>query len=68
MIISLIGVCVFRVGWIYTVFQIPQYHTIESIYVSYPISWCLTIIAQLVLYLITLHSAKKKLLKNASTL
>lgn len=37
---SLVGTCVFRVVWIYTVFKI--FPTLESIYLSYPISWMLT--------------------------
>ncbi|MBQ3049097.1 MAG: MATE family efflux transporter [Oscillospiraceae bacterium] len=61
MVISLIGVCGVRIGWAYTIFQIPQYHTIENIYVSYLVSWAITFVAQFILYLFALHSAKKKL-------
>lgn len=50
MIISILGVCAFRVGWVATVFQIPQYHTPESLYLSYPISWVLTFIAQMIAF------------------
>ncbi len=50
MIITLIGVCGLRILWIYTVFQIPSYHSIESLYISYPISWTLTLLAELILY------------------
>ena len=60
MIISLIGICVMRIGWIYTIFQIPKYHTIQNLYISYPISWLITILAQLVLYFFVIRSAKKK--------
>ena len=38
--ISLVGTCVFRVVWIYTVFAALE--RVEAIYVSYPISWFLT--------------------------
>ncbi len=38
--ISLVGTCVFRVVWIYTVFA--AFQKIEAIYISYPISWFLT--------------------------
>ena len=51
-IISLLGACVFRVVWIMTVFQIPKYHTLECIYISYPISWILTITAEAVAFAI----------------
>lgn len=46
MVISVLGVCFFRVAWIYTIFQIPQYHTPSWLFVSYPISWVLTFLAQ----------------------
>ena len=48
MLVSLAGACVFRVIWIFTVFQ--WQHTLLSLYVSYPISWALTISAHLVCY------------------
>jgi Na+-driven multidrug efflux pump len=38
--ISFVGTCVFRVVWIYTVFR--ALGSLESIYISYPISWLLT--------------------------
>lgn len=38
--VSLIGICVFRVVWILTVFRATG--TLEMIYISYPISWALT--------------------------
>lgn len=39
-LISFVGTCVFRVVWIYTVFR--ALGSLESIYISYPISWLLT--------------------------
>lgn len=39
-IVSLLGSCVLRIVWIYTVFRV--YNTIEVVYLSYPISWALT--------------------------
>jgi len=38
-IISLVGVCLLRVVWIYTAFA--SFPTLEIIYLSYPISWAL---------------------------
>ncbi|MCF0110960.1 MAG: MATE family efflux transporter, partial [Erysipelotrichaceae bacterium] len=40
MIVSLTGACAFRLVWIATVFQ--THHSIEVLYMSYPISWALT--------------------------
>jgi len=50
MCVSLMGACVFRIVWIYTVFQ--KYHTLESLFISYIISWVLTGGAHLITYLI----------------
>ena len=39
-LISLVGICLVRVGWVFTVFR--YFGTLESIYISYPISWAVT--------------------------
>ena len=43
MLISLAGVCGLRILWIYTVF--PMNPTLETLYLSYPISWLVTAFA-----------------------
>ena len=48
MLISILGVCGIRLGWIFTIFKIPEYHTPQSLYLSYPISWTATFLAQAV--------------------
>ena len=50
MAISLTGACGFRVVWIYTVFA--ALHTPEVLYLSYPVSWTISIAAQAVAYFI----------------
>ena len=45
MLVSLVGACVFRLIWLATVFQIPAYHRIETVYIVYPISWIMTALA-----------------------
>ena len=47
MIISVLGVCGIRIGWVMTIFQIPQFHTPYSLYFSYIISWTLTFLIQM---------------------
>ncbi|MDP4133565.1 MAG: MATE family efflux transporter [Bacillota bacterium] len=42
MITTCFGVCILRIIWIYTVFRIPEYHTLGCIYISYPITWFIT--------------------------
>lgn len=43
MIISLIGACALRIVWIYTIFE--RYHTTFVLYISYPITWTITLTA-----------------------
>ena len=50
MIVSLIGACGLRLVWIATVFQIDAFHTVNTIYVSYPVSWTLTFLAHIICY------------------
>ena len=57
MVISLLGACGLRLVWIATVFQVPQLHHISTVYISYPITWAVTLLAQLLLY----FYAQKKL-------
>ena len=61
MIISVIGVCGFRIGWIYTIFQLPQFHTPEWLYHSYTISWGITFVAQTIAYFIIYNKKKKQI-------
>ena len=52
MIISVLGVCGLRIGWIYSIFQIPEYHTPQCLYFSYIISWTATFIIQMIAFFI----------------
>lgn len=58
MVISLITCCGVRVLWIYTVFK--AIGTIQSIYISYVLTWSLCIISCVILYILF---AKRKLKK-----
>lgn len=60
MVVSLIGVCLFRVVWVSTVFQLEAYHTIETIYYSYPISWGMTFAAHFITFVIAKGILRKK--------
>ncbi len=59
-IVSLIGVCGLRLLWIATVFQIPEYHKIEMVYLSYPITWIITIAANTICFLLVRRKAYNK--------
>ena len=60
MIVSLLGACVFRLIWIATIFQIERFHTIDMLYISYPISWILTVIAHVICYIMAMKVIQRK--------
>ncbi len=51
-IIVIMGSCVFRIIWIYTIFA--YFHTIESLYLLYACSWIITAVAE-ILYFIHIY-------------
>lgn len=59
MIVSLLGACVFRIIWIYTIFRVIN--TPECLYYSYPISWALTFAVHMCCFFFV---AKKKAFKT----
>ena len=52
MLISVLGVCGIRIGWILTLFQLPRFHTPQSLYISYPVSWTITFLCQMTAFFI----------------
>ena len=52
-VISLIGACLLRVVWLWTVF--PKSQTLETIFVSYPITWIVTNIAAFIVIQVALR-------------
>ena len=59
MLVSLTGACLFRVVWIYTIFQ--DIRTLPCLYISYPISWTLTFLVHLICFGVVY----RKIIKNA---
>ena len=59
MISSLLGACIFRIIWLFTIFLIPNFHTPLTIYLSYPISWILTFAANVVFYNIYINKESR---------
>ncbi|MBE6690004.1 MAG: MATE family efflux transporter [Ruminococcaceae bacterium] len=51
--VSLVGTCFFRVAWIYTVFR--AFPILESLYISYPISWGLSAVASFICVVVILR-------------
>lgn len=60
MIITVAGVCGFRILWIFTIFKMPEYHSLETLYISYLISWTMTFFVQITLFIILLRVKRKK--------
>lgn len=50
MIVSLIGACGLRIIWLFTFFRMEQFHSPEMIYITYPVSWIITIAAHVICY------------------
>ncbi len=59
MVVSIVGACGLRLLWIATIFQIPQYHNLTVVYLSYPITWTVT----LIIHAITFVLAARKVLR-----
>ena len=60
-VIVIMGSCVFRVIWVYTIFA--HFHTIPSLYLLYPCSWALTAIAE-ILYFIHCYKQAMKIFRE----
>ena len=58
MLVTMTGACLFRIVWIFMVFQWNS--TLVTLYISYPISWVLTSLAHGICYLIL----RRKVLRN----
>ena len=52
MVVSLIGACGLRLVWIATVFRVPSFHTVSTVYLSYPITWIITFLVHVICYCI----------------
>ncbi len=61
LIITLLGACGLRTLWIFTIFRIPAFHTLESLFVSWPISWVITTLVELPFFLRYYKQIKKQL-------
>ena len=57
-VIVILGSCVFRVVWIYTVFA--HFHTFAGLYLLYIFSWCITAVAEIIYFKISFSKVKGK--------
>ncbi|MCR4794775.1 MAG: MATE family efflux transporter [Ruminococcus sp.] len=64
MLITIAGVVGMRLGWIYIVFRIPEYHTLKSLYLSYLISWAMTFAAEIIVFIVIMRKIKNQRMKQ----
>ena len=57
-IVSLLGVCGIRLLWIFLVFPLEEFHNLGSLVVSYPISWLMSIIVDVIFLIPTIRKIK----------
>lgn len=55
-IVVIMGSCVFRIVWIYTIFA--HFRTIQSLYLLYVFSWMITAIAEIIYFVIVYRKVK----------
>lgn len=57
-ILTVFGVCISRIAWIYTVFA--HFGTYFSLCISYPVTWTITAIALFIMFLIVFNKEKRE--------
>ena len=65
MVVSLIGVCGFRILWVITAFNVPALHNLPGVYLAWPISWMIVIVALLGIFIYHVSKLKKKVENEA---
>ena len=60
MIVSMIGACGLRLLWIFTFFQMEEFHSVFSLYMTYPVSWILTGGTHMICYLLIRKRMQKQ--------
>ncbi len=59
MLISLCGICLFRIFWISVIFPREAMNNLLGLYIVYPITWVITILMQTVLIIVALKRLNK---------
>ncbi len=68
MIVSMIGACGTRLFWIFTFFKLPEFHNVTSLYMTYPVSWILTLGTHIICFIIVRKKIDNRLKNNKKTL
>ncbi len=64
-IISLVGFCGLRILWCLTVFRIPEYHTPQTIFIIYPITWVIISVLQFIIFVLVYKRKVKAIDREA---
>ncbi|MBR0090470.1 MAG: MATE family efflux transporter, partial [Lachnospiraceae bacterium] len=68
MIVSVLGACGLRILWIMTIFSMPAYHSLFTLFLSYPISWAVTALVHLIcFFFLRRHLHEKFEMRKAKT-
>ncbi len=65
MVVSTIGACGLRILWLATIFQIPEFHRVQVVYYSYPVTWIVTLIAHVICFIWARRRISKRALQAA---
>ena len=63
-ITSFLGACGFRIAWIYTIFAMDR--SLTTLYLSYPISWLITLSANVICFIFFFRAWKKRVTPTAT--
>ena len=61
MVVSLIGVCGFRILWVVTAFKVPILHSLPGVYLAWPVSWMIVIVALLGFFIYHIAKLKRRI-------
>ena len=62
LIVTFLGSCVFRIAWVFTVFE--KFHDVRILYLAFPISWFITAATLFVMFFFCYKREKKMLLNE----
>ncbi len=60
MIVSLVGSCGLRLVWLSTFFKLPAFHSLEMIFIAYPVTWAVTAAVHLICLIFLLKKLMRK--------
>lgn len=59
-VVSMIGACGLRLVWVFTIFSVNEYHTTRVLYLSYPITWFVTVLAHVICFAFVWKKIKRE--------